>query len=294
MQYVITGSLGHISQPLTQLLLQAGHQVSVISSDPHKATAIEQLGAVALIGSLADKGFVTQAFRGANAVYTMIPPNLQTSDWAAYIQAISEAYQAAIQASGVPKVVHLSAMGAHLAQGAGLASLYHQVEQQFNALAAAEIVHLRPATFYTNFLGNMGLIKQQGIMGSNYGDVSLPMTHPNDIAQAAFAALTRRESGGKAVQYVVSDERWTDQIAGVLGASIGKPALGWVRFSDEDAWGGMVQAGLSEDVATQLVAMGQAVARGESMADYRQHPSSLYPTKLEEFAVEFAKQYAVA
>lgn len=160
MQYVITGSLGHISQPLSQRLLQAGHQVSVISSDPNKAKAIEQLGAIPLIGLLADQEFVTQAFSGADAVYTMIPPNLQTPDWAAYIHHLGETYQAAIQVSGVPRVVHLSAIGAHLAQGAGLVSLYHQVEQQLDALAAVEVVHLRPATFYTDFLGNIDLIKQ--------------------------------------------------------------------------------------------------------------------------------------
>lgn len=120
------------------------------------------------------------------------------------------------------------------------------------------------------------------------------MTDPADIAQAAYTALTRRAHRSQTVQYVVSDERWTDQIARVLGTSIGKPDLEWVRFSDEEAWGGMVQAGLSADVATHLVAMGQAVARGDSMADYRQHPSALYPTKLDEFAAEFARQYAAA
>jgi hypothetical protein len=49
------------------------------------------------------------------------------------------------------------------------------------------IVHLRPAMFYTNFYGNLGMIKQQGIIGHNLAEtVYLIMTHPTDIGDAAF------------------------------------------------------------------------------------------------------------
>ena len=44
MKIIVTGSLGHISKPLTQELLQNGHTVTVISSNPQKQTEIEALG----------------------------------------------------------------------------------------------------------------------------------------------------------------------------------------------------------------------------------------------------------
>ncbi|GGI29342.1 hypothetical protein [Pedobacter mendelii] len=51
MKIIITGSLGHISKPLTIALVQKGHAITVISSKPEKQKEIESLGANAAIGS---------------------------------------------------------------------------------------------------------------------------------------------------------------------------------------------------------------------------------------------------
>jgi uncharacterized protein YbjT (DUF2867 family) len=74
MKVVITGSLGHISKPLTTELVQKGHDLTVISSNPEKRETIEQVGAKAAIGSLEDVAFLAATFSGADAVYTMVPP----------------------------------------------------------------------------------------------------------------------------------------------------------------------------------------------------------------------------
>ncbi len=75
MKIIVTGSLGHISKPLTEGLVQKGHAVTVISSNPEKQKNIETLGAIAAIGSLKDADFLTTTFTGGDAVYCMIPPN---------------------------------------------------------------------------------------------------------------------------------------------------------------------------------------------------------------------------
>ena len=40
MKFTLTGSLGHISKPLAETLVQQGHTVTIISSDPNKTEAI--------------------------------------------------------------------------------------------------------------------------------------------------------------------------------------------------------------------------------------------------------------
>ena len=45
MKITITGSLGNISKPLTIELVQKGHAVTVISSNPERQKQIEALGA---------------------------------------------------------------------------------------------------------------------------------------------------------------------------------------------------------------------------------------------------------
>lgn len=70
MKITITGSLGNISKPLTEELVQKGHAVTVISSKPEKQKDIETLGAKAAIGTIEDVAFLTATFTGADAVYT--------------------------------------------------------------------------------------------------------------------------------------------------------------------------------------------------------------------------------
>jgi D-arabinose 1-dehydrogenase-like Zn-dependent alcohol dehydrogenase len=75
MKVIVTGSLGNISKPLTKELVQKGHHVTVISSNKEKQPDIEALGATAAIGSLEDVDCLVSTFTGADAVYTMVPPN---------------------------------------------------------------------------------------------------------------------------------------------------------------------------------------------------------------------------
>jgi uncharacterized protein YbjT (DUF2867 family) len=114
-----------------------------------------------------------------------------------------------------------------------------------------------------NFFGNIRMVKQAGIIGSNFGSNGhkLVMTHPADIAAVAAEALQKLDFTGHAVRYIASDERTTADIAKALGTAIGKPDLPWVTFSDEQALGGMQQAGLPEEVAKKLCRDGHSPAQ---------------------------------
>lgn len=295
MKYVITGSLGNISQPLAAQLIKAGHDVTVVSSQADRAEQITAMGAKAAIGSIEDIAFLTNIFTGADAVYTMVPPKWDAADWVGHIHSMGKNYVAAIKAAGVKKVVNLSSVGAHMATGCGPVSGIHHVEQEMDKLEGTDIKHLRPGFFFNNFYANIGMIKHMGIIGGNYGEhTKLMLAHPNDIAAAAAEELLNPSFTGKSIRYVVSDERTTDDVAKVIGAAIGKPELPWVNFKDEDAVNGMVQAGLSQEVASKYAEMGTAVARGEMMAEYRKTATPHSKTKLEDFAREFAVAYAQA
>jgi uncharacterized protein YbjT (DUF2867 family) len=101
MKYVITGSLGHISKPLSQRLVQSGHEVAVLTSNSDRVAAIEAIGAKAAVGSVEDAAFLVSAFTGANAVYLMIPPRFDVGDWIAYQQQVADNYIAAIKANSI-------------------------------------------------------------------------------------------------------------------------------------------------------------------------------------------------
>jgi len=294
MKITVTGSLGNISKPLTEKLVAAGHTVTVISSDPAKATAIEALGAIPAIGSVEDASFLQSAFAGADAVYTMVPPNFKAADWKAYIGETGAGYAAAIRNAGIKYVVNLSSMGAHLPDGVGPVSGLYKAEQAMNALEGVNVLHLQPGFFYNNFYGNVDMIKHANILGANYGsNDQLVLVSPADIAAVAADALINLDFTGKSVRFVASALHTNAEVAGILGKAIGKPDLPWVEFSDEEALAGMEQAGLPKEIAANYVEMGTAARSGKMFELFRKEGAVVNgKISLEDFAKEFAKSFS--
>ncbi|MES2827332.1 MAG: NAD(P)H-binding protein [Bacteroidota bacterium] len=292
MKITITGSLGNISKPLAEKLIKAGHEVTIISSDENKKEAIAALGATPAIGSVEDVYFLTQAFSDKDAIYTMVPPNYGATDVRGFIAGVGKKYAAAIQASGVKKVVNLSSIGAHLDGGTGPIAGLHDTEITYAQLADVAVKHLRPAYFYINYLANIDMVKHAGILGSNYSaETPVVLVHPLDIAEAAAEEF---ENGftGQSIRYVVSEESTAGEAAKILGAGVGKPELPWVEFSDADTLQGMVSAGLPEPMAKSYVEMGDAVRSQKLFAHYFENrPAVFGKIKLTDFAEEFGKAY---
>lgn len=287
MKIVITGSIGNISKPLTETLVKAGHQVTVISSNANRADDIKALGVTAAIGSVEDVNFLTVAFKGADVVYAMVPPNFGASQWKNWIAGIGQNYADAIKANGIKKVVHLSSIGAHLEDGTGPVTGIHRVEEIYNKLDGVAVKHLRPGFFYTNLYANVDMIKHAGIIGSNWGaDTQMVLVHPADIAVAAAEEI-QSDFTGKSIRYIASDEKTAAEIAKALGTAIGKPELPWIEFSDADNIAGAVGAGLPEEIATNYTEMGVSVRTGKMFEDYYKHKPTLSKVKLEDFAQEF-------
>jgi uncharacterized protein YbjT (DUF2867 family) len=292
MKFIVTGSLGNISKPLTQLLIEKGHDVTVISNDGQKVGKIEALGARAAIGSVQDPNFLTRTFEGADGIYTMVPPNWGASRYRQYIGEVGNQYLKSISASGVKKVVNLSSIGADLNEGTGSIAGLHDVEDRLNTLSGVAVRHLRPGLFFTNFFFDIGTIRKMGIMGSNYGkETKLVMVHPRDIATVAGKELEGSFTG-KSHCYVAGEEGQIDDIVRLLGAAIGRPELSWVQFSDEETLKGMIAAGMSKAIADMYVEMGRAIGSGILLEDFEKHrPNEWGPTKLAEFGPEFAAVY---
>ena len=290
-KYVITGSLGNISKPIVEGLVAAGHQVSVISSSADRAKEIEKLGAKALILDLTNGEQLKKAFQQVDVVYTMIPPIWKTNNWRQSQNEIAQQYIKALQGSSVKHIVNLSSIGADVGNGVGPVDGVHDFEQLLNKLEGVQVKHLRPSYFYNNLLAQIGLIKQAGFLGANFGDgEKVFLVHPKDIAAAALEELLNLTFTGKSVRYVISDERSGQEIADVLGNAIDKK-LNWVVFSDEQQKAGLLQAGLSETHSQAYTDMGNALRNGIMQRDARKNLPRFSSIKLEDFAKDFAKAF---
>lgn len=293
MKVIVTGSLGNISKPLTKELMQKGHMVTVISSNPEKQKDIEALGATAAIGSVEDADFLTKAFSGADAVYVMTPPNHATKDDPrVYYRETGHTYAQAIRRSAVKRVVHLSTMGAHLDEGTGLLLGAHDVEQVLGQVPGISLTSLRPGYFYYNLYNYVPMIKGAGFVRANYGgEDKIVLVSPADIAAVAAEEITNTTAARK-VRYIASDERTVNEIAYLLGTAIGKPDLKWEVCTDEEMQDSLEKAGVRPGIASSLVEMYNCVHSGAFAEDYERHkPIPLGKVKLEDFVKEFAAAF---
>jgi uncharacterized protein YbjT (DUF2867 family) len=292
MKITVTGSIGNISKPLTAQLVKAGHEVKVISSNAANKAAIAELGAEALIGSIDDIDFLADAFKGADFIYTMVPNNFAASDYRAYIAEIGRNYASAIEKSSVKQVVNLSSIGADQTGGTGPIAGLHDVENTLNQLVDVNVRHVRAAYFFTNYYNDIPLIKHLNTIGANYGpDTKMLLVQPEDIADA-IAHEIEQGFTGKSYRYVVGEDITAAQAGQVLGEAVGKPALQWTEFTDEQALDGMLQAGLPAEISRNYVEMGVALRTGLLRADYEKTNGQITGKRsLKDFGAQFAAKF---
>jgi uncharacterized protein YbjT (DUF2867 family) len=293
MRFVVTGAAGHVSKPLTEILLGRKHEVTVIGRNAENVAELKRQGAKVAIGDIQDVHFLTKTFKGADAVYLMVPPMWHASDLKKISTEIAEGFSAAITSGGVRNAVFLSSYGAHRLSDAGAISGLGLAEVVLNRLEGVNVLHLRAGYFYTNLLLSIDLIKNSGFMGNMFtipaGTFTLVDT--DDIALAAADALTKLDFKGHSYKYVVSDESGTDEIASAIGKEIGKPDLKWVRFPPADLKKVLIDFGFAEGAANDYVEMFATLDTGLLFEDYVKVKPKLYNTTIESFAKKFAALY---
>lgn len=293
MKFVVTGSAGNVSKPLTERLLQRGHDVTVVGRHPDNLASLVALGATAAIGNVADVPFLKATFQGADGVYLMLPPGWDQPDLKKFSTELAHGYADAIRASGVRHAVFLSSYGAHRLDDAGAISGMGRAEQVLDTLEGVDVLHLRAGYFYSNLTLSRDLIKNAGIMGNMFEIPAGTFTvvEPAAIAAAAADALIAQDFRGHTHRYIVSDETGTDEIAALIGKAIGKPDLKWVRFPAAAVKETLLTYGFADGAANDYVEMFHALDKGVLFEDYVQDKPALRGISIAQFAEQFAVAY---
>lgn len=295
--YVLLGSHGNITGRLATILLAQGHAVRVVGRHPHGLASLRQAGAEAAIGDLRDTSFLTEAMRGADAVYAMVPPAYASATPLQDATQVGTSIARAIADSGVPRVVNLSSIGAHLARGTGPIVGLHEQEQRLEALRDVSVLHLRPGYFYENHLNAVGVIRAHG----GYADMIAPDAVFPSIATRDIAAVIARElinpssTATRRVLHLHGPRMYSPvEAAAILGRAIGIPNLPYVQADPAQAKAGMIQHGISPAMADLFEEMAAAFGRPELGATLTPEATEITPTSLEAFAATFAAAYEAA
>ncbi|MGA8538848.1 MAG: NmrA family NAD(P)-binding protein [Terriglobales bacterium] len=286
--YVVLGASGNTGHVVAKNLLARGQKVRVVGRNAAHLQPFAAEGAEIFVGDVTDASSLTKAMDRADAAYVMIPPNLTSNDPRAFQERVSDAIAIAIQNSGIKNVVALSSIGADKPSGTGPIVGLHNLEQKLNKIGATNVLYLRAGYFMENTLPQAGAIRMAGsAIGPIRGDIKLPMIATRDIGAAVADALVRLDCRGKQTRELLGQRDLDyNEAARIIGKAIGKPDLRYILAPNDQVRAALVQMGMSDNVAGQILELAAAVNSGHIRALEPRSTANTTPTKFESFVDE--------
>ncbi len=281
--YTVLGATGNVGRKIADILIKSGKKVRLVARSADRLRPIVGPQAEAFAGDAMDTEFLARIFKGSEAVFTLIPPNIRADNFISYADKIGESIARALKLAKVKYVVNLSSIGAELPEGTGLIVGLHNQEERLDGIKGMNVLHLRAAYFMENELMNIDLIRSRGIMGSPIrGDTMFPMIATRDVAASAAERLLRRDFSGSSIRYVLGQRDLSlIEVSEIIGRKINKPSLVYVMFPYDEAEKSLVSLGFSPNVSKSYVEMSRAFNDGCVTA--KRTTENTTPTSFEDF-----------
>lgn len=286
--YVVLGASGNTGHIVANSLLAKGKKVRVVGRNATHLQPFAAQGAEVLIGDLTDISALNKAFQKADSAYVMIPSNPASRDPLGHQERVTDNIAAAVKSAGIKNVVVLSSIGADKSSGTGPVIALHNFEQKLDRITSANVLFLRAAYFMENTLAQAAIIR---MMGSSAGplrpDLKIPMIASRDIGTAAADALLQLSFRGKQTKELLGHRDLNyNEVVAIIGKAIGMPELKYIQAPNDQIRAGMVQSGMSDQVARLLLEMAEALNSGYMQALEPRTPDNTTPTSYETFVAE--------
>lgn len=247
---LVTGSTGKVGQALIDALQAKGAAFKALARSDASAKALEAKGVAIVRGDLAD---LAPALKGIDTLFLL---SSSADPFASEAAAV-----AAAKATGVKKVVKLSAIGAQADSTNPFLRGHARVERLLEESGLAW-TSLRPSFFMQNWVTyNAPAIKAGQPVYANAGSSRLGWIDVRDIADVAVAALTEAGHEGRIYELTGPAALSYAEVAAALGKVLGRD-VAYVPVPDEAAYQAMLGLGMPADYTWALVTLNQLVRRG--------------------------------
>jgi NAD(P)H dehydrogenase (quinone) len=222
--FAITGITGNVGGQVARNLLDAKQAVRGVVRDVLKAKYWAECGCALAGADINDAAALTAAFKGAEGVFVLVPPNFDPSPDFREARATAAALSSAIDAARPGRVVHLSTIGAQ-ATHSNLLSQHTIIEQALRKLTVP-ISFLRPAWFMENSSWDVAPAIKSGVISSFLQplDKPVPMVATADIASTAAELLQETWDGHRTVElegpHRVTPVEIAETFANLLGRAV--------------------------------------------------------------------------
>jgi uncharacterized protein YbjT (DUF2867 family) len=224
--YVIAGVSGNTGSIVASQLIAAGKPVRVIVRDAAKGEPWRAKGAEVAVADLEDAAALTRALTGATAAYLLLPPPAwgQVGVAAERARKIA-ALTAAVKAARPGHVVHLSSIGAELADGTGPIKYLHALEVAWRDVPVPT-TFLRAGAFIENWAAVLPAAVASGQLyyGLTAG-AAFPQVAVEDIGQLAARLVLEGPPAAspRIVELAGPAETSLDDVAAAASRAAGKP-----------------------------------------------------------------------
>jgi NAD(P)H dehydrogenase (quinone) len=236
----ITGITGNIGSQLARNLLAAGQSVRAVVRDLRKGQPWSELGCEVAQANIHDGAAMAAAFRGAEAVFILVPPFFDPAPGFPEAHAIAAALTTALSSAPPARAVYLSTIGAQAAQS-NLLSQHTIIEKALRQLPTP-ISFLRPAWFLENAAWDVASARDNGVIYSFLQplDRPIPMVATADIAQVAAELLLEKTTSHKTVELEGPERIAPNQIAASFASLLGRPVL--AEAVPRDSWASIFES----------------------------------------------------
>ena len=220
--FTVTGITGNVGGQVARGLLAKGHQVRAVVRNPAKGEEWAALGCEVAIANLDDAAALTEAFRGAEGVFLMTPPNYDPETGFPDTQRNAAAIREAIEKGHPKKVVFLSTVGAQVTE-LNLLNNSGMTEAMLRTVSVP-VAFLRAAWFMENAAWDIDSAKT-GVVHSFLQplDHRIPMVATEDIAQTATGLMNETWEGVHVVELEGPERYSADDVAAALAGALGNP-----------------------------------------------------------------------
>jgi len=287
---VVTTPTGDIGHQVLAKLSGTSESIRVIARDPSRVPMALRERVEVVQGSHRDTDVVDRAFKGADSVFWLVPPDpLAKSVESAYVDFTRPACEA-IKRHAVKRVVDIAPLGRGLpaAEHAG----HVTASLAMDDLLTSTGVHFRALTmpsFMDNILRQAGPIRTKGMFFSAIdGDRKLPACATRDIAAAAVKLLLDLSWAGQGHVAVLGPEDLSfNDMARIMSETLGK-TVRYQQISLDAYKANFVKLGMSEAMAQGMTDMARAKNEGVDNAEPRT-PENTTPTTFRQWCGDVLK-----
>ena len=222
--FAVTGITGNVGGEVARNLLAAGKTVRGVVRDARKGESWARRGCDLVPADIInDAAALTSAFKGADGVFVLVPPNFDPSPDFREARATAATLRSALDAAHSGKVVYLSTIGAQATQP-NLLTQHTIIERVLRELSIP-ITFLRPGWFMENSTWDVAPATKNGVIPSFLQplDKPVPMVATADIGRVAAELLLETWSGHRVVELEGPSRVTPKQIAATFADLLGRP-----------------------------------------------------------------------